>query len=91
MVRYRLHHIELTLLSAPGPGWSLSAGRTGPIPVWRTWLHGLSLTPNPYPEGTIDDIRSYGYEPFVYAHNAGLLPYQEHRDDRYNYFFIPRN
>jgi FkbM family methyltransferase len=45
---------------------------------------------NPDPEGTIEDIRSYGYEPFVYAHDAGLLPYQQHRDDRYNYFFMPR-
>lgn len=45
---------------------------------------------NPDPEGTIEDIRAHGYEPFVYAHDTGLLPYEHHRDDRYNYFFMPR-
>jgi FkbM family methyltransferase len=46
---------------------------------------------NPDPAGTIEDICGYGYEPFVYAHDAGLLPYEKHRDDRYNYFFMPRS
>lgn len=44
---------------------------------------------NPDPEGTIEDICGYGYTPFVYASDVGLVPYETHRDDRYNYFFIP--
>lgn len=45
---------------------------------------------NPDPAGTVEHIRRYGYEPFVYAKDAGLLPYEQHRDERYNYFFVPR-
>ena len=56
---------------------------------------------NPDPEATVEEIRAYGYEPFTYAsvssllnlnapHDAGLLPYEKHRDNRYNYLFIPR-
>jgi FkbM family methyltransferase len=56
---------------------------------------------NPDPEGTVADIRAQGYEPFAYSsgsslinpnarHDAGLLPYKHHHDNRYNYFFMPR-
>lgn len=56
---------------------------------------------NPDPIGTVEDIRAYGYEPYVYASgssmlnldamdDAGLMPYEKHRDNRYNYFFVPR-
>jgi FkbM family methyltransferase len=56
---------------------------------------------NPDPIGTVEDIRAYGYEPFVYAsgsamlnrfalEDSGLIPYEKHQDWRYNYFFVPR-
>ncbi|BAX92330.1 hypothetical protein MSG_02181 [Mycobacterium shigaense] len=56
---------------------------------------------NPDPEGTVEDIRAYGYEPFVYAsgspmlnetalQDSGLIRYEKHLDYRYNYFFVPR-
>ncbi len=56
---------------------------------------------NPDPIGTVEDIRAYGYDAFVYASgstmlnldamdDAGLMPYEKHRDNRYNYFFVPR-
>jgi FkbM family methyltransferase len=56
---------------------------------------------NPDPEGTVEDIRAYGYDAFVYAsgspmlnrnalNDSGLIPYEKHLDYRYNYFFIPR-
>ncbi len=45
---------------------------------------------NPAPEVTVEDIPAYGYEPFVYALDAGLLPYEQHHDDPRNYFFMPR-
>jgi hypothetical protein len=44
---------------------------------------------NPDPDGTVEHICSYGYSPFVYASDVGLVPYETHRDDRYNYFFVP--
>lgn len=44
---------------------------------------------NPDPEGTVKDICAYGYEPFVYVRDVGLLPYERHSDDHQNYFFIP--
>jgi FkbM family methyltransferase len=59
-------------------------------PVLFVEIYGGSDS-NPDPEGTIEDIRAHGYEPFVYTQNAGLVPYEQHSDDRYNYFFIPRN
>jgi FkbM family methyltransferase len=40
--------------------------------------------------GTVRDIEQLGYDAYVYARSVGLLPYESHRDDRYNYFFIPR-
>lgn len=57
-------------------------------PVLLVEIYGGAAS-NPDPERTIADIRAYGYEPFVYADDAGLQPYQRHRDDRYCYFFIP--
>jgi FkbM family methyltransferase len=56
---------------------------------------------NPDPMGTVEYIRAFGYEPFVYAsgspilnryakNDSGLIPYEKHLDYRYNYFFIPR-
>jgi FkbM family methyltransferase len=57
-------------------------------PVLFVEIYGGDAS-NPDPEGTIEDIRTYGYRTFVFAHDAGLLPYERHRDDRYNYFFVP--
>lgn len=57
-------------------------------PVLFVEIYGGAAS-NPDPGGTVEEIRAYGYEPFVYAHDTGLRPYQQHRDDRYNYFFIP--
>lgn len=57
-------------------------------PVLLVEIYGGAAS-NPDPERTIADIRAYGYEPFVYADDAGLQPYQRHRDDRYCYLFIP--
>ena len=58
-------------------------------PVLFVEIYGGTAS-NTDPEGTVKDICVHGYEPFVYAHDTGLLPYTQHRDDRYNYFFIPR-
>jgi hypothetical protein len=58
-------------------------------PVLLVEIYG-GVDSNPDPEGTVEDIRAHGYEPFVYAHHTGLVPYEQHRDDRYNYFFMPR-
>lgn len=44
---------------------------------------------NPDPEKTVQSILSYGYRAYAYAPDAGLLPYERHRDDRQNYFFVP--
>lgn len=57
-------------------------------PVLFVEIYGGTAS-NPDPEGTIEDIRAHGYEAFVYARNTGLVPYERHRDDRYNYFFVP--
>lgn len=58
-------------------------------PVLLVEIYGGAPS-NPDPEGTVEEIRTHGYEPFIYAQDAGLLPYEKHRDDRYNYFFMPR-
>ncbi|VBA57825.1 hypothetical protein LAUMK41_02665 [Mycobacterium attenuatum] len=58
-------------------------------PILLVEIYGGTAS-NPDPAATVERIRALGYEPFVYAHDTGLLPYQVHRDDRYNYFFIPR-
>lgn len=58
------------------------------LPVLFVEIYGGTAS-NPDPEGTIADICAFGYKPFVYGRDSGLLPYESHRDDRYNYFFIP--
>jgi FkbM family methyltransferase len=58
-------------------------------PVLFVEIYGGAAS-NPDPEGTVEDICAFGYEPFVYSHDLGLLRYKRHRDDRYNYFFLPR-
>ncbi|KAA1250525.1 FkbM family methyltransferase [Mycobacterium simiae] len=58
-------------------------------PVLLVEIYG-GVASNPEPERTVENICAFGYEPFVYSHDVGLLPYEQHRDDRYNYFFLPR-
>jgi FkbM family methyltransferase len=58
-------------------------------PVLLVEIYG-GADSNPDPEGTVADICAHGYKPFVYAHHTGLVPYEQHRDDQYNYFFMPR-
>lgn len=58
-------------------------------PVLFVEIYGGKAS-NPDPEGTVREICDYGYEAFVYGRTSGLLPFEKHRDDRYNYFFVPR-
>lgn len=58
------------------------------FPVLFVEIYGGTAS-NPDPEGTIADICALGYSPLVYGRNVGVVPFDGHRDDRYNYFFVP--
>jgi FkbM family methyltransferase len=59
-------------------------------PVLFVEIYGGAAS-NSDPNGTVRDLEAYGYTPFVYADDVGLVAYEHHRDDRYNYFFVPRS
>ncbi|OBL08221.1 methyltransferase [Mycobacterium sp. 1245499.0] len=84
--------VGLVKIDVEGFERAVIAGAAGLLrrdqPVLFVEIYG-GTDSNPDPEGTVEDIRSYGYDPFVYVRDVGLLPYERHRDDRQNYFFIP--
>lgn len=45
---------------------------------------------NRSPEKTVETIVGYGYDAFVFDKGGGLMPYKEHTDRNYNYYFSPR-
>jgi FkbM family methyltransferase len=45
---------------------------------------------NPDPEGTVELVRSLGYEAFTIGKDSSLTPYTKHSDQRYNYYFRPQ-
>ncbi len=57
-------------------------------PVLFVEIYGGSAS-NPDPEGTVESILAYGYRAYVYAADVGLVPFERHRDDQQNYFFVP--